>query len=597
MRTRSLAGLSLACILVSAGVDAQEPIQQTVVVTAAATPVTLGSAIRTVAVLTREQIRLLPVHSVADALRLVSSVDVRSRGERGVQTDFTVRGAGFGEALVLVDGVRLNDPQSGHHNGDIPVPLESIERIEVLLGPGSSLFGADAFGGTINIITRRDVIPASGSIEAGSFGYVGGRGQAGAARGSVRQSFAASAERSDGFTFARDFVRAVVRSDTSIGQDTHVSAAFLSNDFGANGFYGASPSHEWTSQALFAADSRVGTVAGWRLDGIASYRTHGDRFLWDVRVPGVLENRHRTHAVVGSLKASRRRGATATFVAGLEGGADWIRSTNLGDHDVQRLSAFGEWRQTLGARTEIETSLRADRYTEFGAAWNPSFGLGWWATSALRFRGSTGRAFRIPTFTERYYSDPAHLARADLEPETSWSRDAGADLFLRTWQLGATLFSRDDYDVIDWLRPTTADRWRTYNVRKVDSVGVELTARRLLTHGAFVQGGYTGLRVRTSEVAQLSKYVQDVTPHAFVAAGSVALPAGLRAAPRFEFKKRRSGVTDRDATLLDLRVSRRIARWDFRVDMTNLFNDRYQEVLGVDLPGRALTASAVFGSN
>jgi iron complex outermembrane receptor protein len=323
MRTRSLAGLSLSCILVSAGVDAQEPIQQTVVVTAAATPVTLGSAIRTVAVLTREQIRLLPVRSVADAFRLVSSVDVRSRGERGLQTDFTVRGAGFGEALVLVDGVRLNDPQSGHHNGDIPVPLESIERIEVLLGPGSSLFGADAFGGTINIITRRDVIPASGSIEAGSFGYVGGRGQAGAAGGAIRSSFAASAERSDGFTFARDFVRAVVRSDTSIGQETHVSAAFLSNDLGANGFYGASPSHDWTSQALFAADSRVGTVAGWRLDGIASYRTHGDRFLWDVRVPGVLENRHRTHAVLGSLKASRRRGATATFVAGLEGGADF----------------------------------------------------------------------------------------------------------------------------------------------------------------------------------------------------------------------------------------------------------------------------------
>ena len=108
------------------------------------------------------------MHSVADALRLVSSVDVQSRGERGVQTDFTVRGAGFGEALVLVNGVRLNDPQSGHHNSDIPVPLESIERIEVLLGPGSSLFGADAFGGAINIFTRRDVIPASGLIEAGS---------------------------------------------------------------------------------------------------------------------------------------------------------------------------------------------------------------------------------------------------------------------------------------------------------------------------------------------------------------------------------------------------------------------------------------------
>jgi hypothetical protein len=113
----------------------------------------------------------------------------------------------------------------------------------------------------------------------------------------------------------------------------------------------------------------------------------------------------------------------------------------------------------------------------------------------------------------------------------------------------------------------------------------------------FEQGGYTGLRVRTSEVAQLSKYVQDVTPHALVAAASLPLPGGLRAAPRFEYKQRRSGAADREATLLDLRVSRRVARWDFRVEMTNLLDDRYQEVLGVDLPRRAVTASAVIGSN
>ena len=288
---------------------------------------------------------------------------------------------------MLVDGVRLNDPQSGHHNSDIPVPLESIERIEVLLGPGSSLFGADAFGGTINIITRRDVIPASGSIEAGSFEYVGGRGQAGAARGSVRQSFAASAERSDGFTFARDFVRAVVRSDTS-------------NWPGYARFGGVPLERFWGERLLrrlaIPRMDKSGALRRGQPRGNRRRLAAGRHRVLYVRMgiasSGTCASRRSREsaphdAVVGSLKASRRRGATATFVAGLDGGADWIRSTNLGDHDVQRLSAFGEWRQTLGARTEIETSLRADRYTEFGAAWNPSFGLGWWATSALGFAG------------------------------------------------------------------------------------------------------------------------------------------------------------------------------------------------------------------
>src|SRR5687767_10500566 len=160
-----------AAILVSlfSPAAAQTPIppyRQTVVVTAAATPVELGSITRTMTIITRDQIDALPAHTIADVLRLTASVDVRARGERGVQTDFAIRGANFGQMLVLVNGVRLNDAQSGHHNGDIPVPLDAVERIEVLHGPGSSLFGADAFGGTINVITRKAASRASGVVQS-----------------------------------------------------------------------------------------------------------------------------------------------------------------------------------------------------------------------------------------------------------------------------------------------------------------------------------------------------------------------------------------------------------------------------------------------
>jgi outer membrane cobalamin receptor len=155
------------------GAAAQQPpaLQETVVVTGSATPVAFGNLTRTVRVISREEIARLPARSVADLLRLLANVDVRARGPRGVQTDFTLRGAGFGQALVLVDGLRLNNAQSGHHNGDIPVLVEDIERIEVLAGPGSALFGADAFGGTINVITRRGrgrLAPRSSRARTGS---------------------------------------------------------------------------------------------------------------------------------------------------------------------------------------------------------------------------------------------------------------------------------------------------------------------------------------------------------------------------------------------------------------------------------------------
>jgi len=587
-----IGAVALVLTLPALAAAAQGPFRQDVVVTAAATPVELGTVTRTLTVITRDQMARLPVHSIADVLRLTASVDVRARGERGVQTDFAIRGANFGQMLVLVDGVRLNDAQSGHHNGDIPVPLDAVERIEVLHGPGSSIFGADAFGGTINVITRKEASPASGLVQAGSFGLVAGRGQVGLARGATREVLAAAVDRSSGFMVERDFVTAGVSSQTSFGERTGVLASYLWKDFGANGFYGNAPSHEWTNQTLLAADHRLGTAAGWQFGGTASYRTHGDHFLFDVRRPGVSENRHRTHAALGAIRASRGIGDRGSVTTGLEGGADWVRSSNLGDHDTRRVSGFAEWRYAPGASTQLDAGLRVDRYTEFGTAWSPSLGAGWWPSAAVRLRASAGRAFRVPTFTERYYSDPANWARPEVHAETAWAGETGADLFPASgWMVTATVFGRLDHDVIDWLRPTTAERWRTYNIRDVDTVGAEITARKTLPDGSFLQAGYTALDVQAAAVTQLSKYVLDYAPHSVAVAASIALPSAMQLAPRLEYKRRTRSTGKSDYAVLDLRVSRRFGRYEVRIEGTNLGNASYQEVLGVAMPGRAVSVS------
>src|SRR5262245_7938382 len=220
-------GVALIAVAAAVPAAAQDGFRQTVVVTAAARPVELGSVTRAMTVITREQIALLPVESVADALRLAASVDVRARGVRGTQSDFAVRGATFGQMLVLVDGVRLNDAQSGHHNGDIPVPLDAVERIEVLYGPDSSLFGAEAFGGTINIVTRRSTDGPSFVVQGGSFGLAGGRAEGALERGAVREFLAVSADRSSGFMYDRDFKSSIVQSRTAIGDRSNIGVSYL----------------------------------------------------------------------------------------------------------------------------------------------------------------------------------------------------------------------------------------------------------------------------------------------------------------------------------------------------------------------------------
>ena len=582
-------------LTIAASAGAQGPFRQDVVVTAAATPVELGTVTRTITVITRDQISQLPVHSIADVLRLTAAVDVRARGERGVQTDFSIRGANFGQMLVLVDGVRLNDAQSGHHNGDIPIPLEAVERIEILHGPGSSIFGADAFGGTVNVITRKTAPPVSAAVESGSFGLVSARAQASATRGSLREIIAVAADRSSGFMFERDFVTAAFSSQTSIGDRTGILASYLWKDFGANGFYGNAPSHEWTNQTLVAVDHRLGGWEGWQLGANASYRTHGDHFLFDVRRPGVSENFHRTHATLATLRASRTTGGRGSITAGTEGGADWVRSTNLGNHDTSRVSAFAEWRFAPAASTQLDAGLRVDRYSEFGASWSPSLGVGWWPSALVRLRASAGRAFRVPTFTERYYSDPANLARPEVHAETAWAEEVGADVFAGDgWTAAATMFARQDHDVIDWLRPTTAERWQTYNIRDVDTFGAEFSVRRSWTGGSFIQAGYSVLDVNAAAVTQLSKYVLDYAPHSVVVAASVAMPFRARLAPRVEIKRRTRSTGESSYAVVDLRLSRRFGMYEVRAQGTNLGGADYQEVLGVAMPGRAGTISLAF---
>lgn len=547
----------------------------------------MGTVTRTLTVITREQIEALPAHSIADVLRLASSVDVRARGIRGVQTDFAVRGANFGQMLVLVDGIRLNDAQSGHHNGDLPVALDDVERIEILHGPGSALFGADAFGGTVNVITRRSVDRPTLQVQGGSFGLAGGRGEAGFERGSIQQTVGIASERSSGFIYDRDYASLIARGRTSVGDKSSVSFAFLRKEFGANNFYGGNaPSREWTNQTLLNGDHQFGAAAGWTLTGRGSYRTHGDHFIFNQENPALSDNRHRTHAVLGELAASRRV-RTGAVTIGVESGGDWIRSTNLGDHDLNRVSAFGEWRQEIGRRVQVDGALRVDRYSQFGASWNPSAGIGWWLADAVRLRASAARAFRVPTFTERYYSDPANLARAEVGPETAWAGEGGADVFLRGgWMLQATFFGRADSDVIDWLRPTVADRWQTYNVRDVDTLGFEIGAQKTFARGAFVNLQFTGVDLDAAAVTQLSKYVLDYAPRSFTAAGLLPLPGAFSVAPRIEYRRRSRPAGTSDYVLVDARVSRRIGRLgDVFIEGSNLLDREYQEIAGVRMPG------------
>jgi len=271
-------------------VSAQTPrVHESVVVSGSAEPVPFDSVGRAVWVLTRDDMARLPIRSVEDILRFASSVDVRARSPY-VQADFSIRGGSFGQTLVLLDGVRINDAQSGHHNSDFPVTLDDIERVEVLLGTGSSLFGADALGGTINIITRGPSSQPEFSAVGGEHGLAGARTRLSFGEGQLQQTVSADFIRSSGFKDDRDFENVALSSRTAFGRETRVQIGFVRKDFGAEGFYGPAPSRERTDQTI-AALTHGFSLSNWRSTVQAMYRSHGDRFLYDPRQPAAVPKR------------------------------------------------------------------------------------------------------------------------------------------------------------------------------------------------------------------------------------------------------------------------------------------------------------------
>ena len=556
-------------------------IRETVVVTGSVSPDALGSLGRTIVILTKEDLARLPVSTPIDALRLVPSVEVRERGPRGVQADFAIRGAAFGQALVLVNGARLNDAQSGHHNGDIPVSLLDVERIEVLLGGGASVHGADAVGGAINVITRRAGPRFASDIAFGQHDLVEAAAAVSLAARPVEHVFSGEFNRSTGFAPHRDHDVKLARYQGTIQTRTTLSLAYLDKEFGAAGFYGPSPSREWTDQTLVSGEHRFEPHGSSLLSIDGAYRSHGDRFVYDWRRPELSDNQHRTHAVSGNARWRTALGAATQLSLGASAGRDAVDSTSLGEHTFSRAGGVVELRQAIGSRLVVQPGVRVDHYNVFGTAWSPAIAASGWILPTLRWRTATGRSFRVPTYTELYYRDPNHLASDDLVPERAWSTDVGVDAYARGWTASATAFGRWDEDVIDWVRAVPTERWHTTNIRDVDTRGVELGVTRRLGAALWAMR-YTGLRAEAPTLALLSKYVLDYAPHALSLSGATTWRR-IDLGSHVTYARRADG---REYWVTDLRVAYPVGRAEVYADVANAFDQAYQEVKGADMPGR-----------
>jgi iron complex outermembrane receptor protein len=567
--------------------------EERVVVTGSYGAVPLEETDRSVSVVEVGQ-SLSVYRSWADALEQDSSVDVQQRVP-GTSADLSIRGTTFEETLILVNGLRLNDVQTGHNNLDLTFPFESVQRIEVLKGAGSTLYGSDAMGGAVNFITA---IPQTSEIRLGAGIGNWGTNQQNGALTLVRKQFAEQLtfvrELSTGFILDRDYRNLAIASESGINTALGRSDVLLGisdRPYGAAGFYGVPPttlSWERDKGWLAAWTQPIGT----QTSADFGYRRHTDEYIFIKSDPSLYENNHIATYYQAALRRFEKIGENIRVYYGVDGLREHIESNNLGIHTRDQGGVYVSFDARALKRFSFNVGVREELYTAGHQVFSPSVSGAYWVNSRVKLHASASHAFRLPDYTELYYSDPLHMGNPLLKPEYTWSFEGGVQISLtRNLVVDGDVFHHRDHDVIDYARAASAGPSEPYmaeNIQKLSFTGAEISLRWQLPRQQRVELSYTGMHgtgATLNDVQYL--YVFNYPVNAGLATWWSRTPGGLDSRFRVAAVQRyNSGAYP----LVEWTVGRQFRYVKPYLQLMNLTDTKYEEIAGVPMPGRGFIA-------
>jgi outer membrane cobalamin receptor len=611
--TLSLVPVTLAAIVAASALTfaqnapapSTSPVQahsETMVVLGSATPVPLAESSRPVTVLPIKSMALA-AESPQDILRQDSSVFLEERGAGGGQADIVLQGGSFEQTLVLLNGFRINDAQTAHHNLDLPVPMEAMDSIKVLEGAGSTLHGVDALSGVVDFLTAapdRDTLRlrmGEGSFEANEESLL-----AGGERGKWSGRLTADRNFSTGFMADRDFRNEDASTEMWHGTRLGVTDLLLAGSdrsFGANQFYGDWPSWERTKGLFAGIRQELGpqTVAAF------AFRRHTDDYVLLRDNPAAYENNHIDGSWQATLRYTQPVKKNSALLMGLESDGDSIRSFNfsegvtspaLGIHARNRGAGYvdldlhpesGRWTYSVGAREEIFSGGAL-------AVFSPQMAASLRVTERLKLRANGGYGFRIPTYTDLYYSDPTTVGNPNLKPESAWSGNAGAD-----WNASSKLtlslggFYSQQHNTIDYVRAVSTQPWAAMNLSGLHFAGAESTLQWMPTRRQTVRASWTMVHGAQSALHGLqSVYIFNYPVNNLQASWTADLGRSFTVANFVQVAQRyqQTAYPVWNATL-----AHDAGRLRPYLRLTNLSNTGYQEISGVAMPPRAIMGGFV----
>ncbi|MCT4673619.1 MAG: TonB-dependent receptor [Prolixibacteraceae bacterium] len=458
--------------------EPQEDIPE-VVVSAKRVPVLLSDVNRSITVIDRKEIQLAAVQSIQDLLEYAMSVDFRQRGGMGVQTDMSIRGGSSEQVAVLINGMCINDPQTGHNTLNLPIPLDAVKRIEILNGASSVNYGVNAFTGAINIITDADdVSSVSVDINSGSYGFMKTGVSASLASNKMTHFVSASHKKSDGYIDNTDFKISNLYYSGKVKfkeSDLRGQIGYVDNAFGANSFYTPKYPDQYEHVKTSFASLQWKNNGFLHLSPSVYYRRGVDHFkLYRDRTVAPswykTDNYHRTD-VIGANVDGWFEWALGKTSLGYNFRSEAILSNKLGEqrdhsksipgveeasythgHERQNHSAFlshdvkmGNWDFSLSYMVIKNSDLKENFFHA------PGLDLGWRISENFRWVASVNKALRMPTYTDLYYDSPTSKGNINLNPEEAWTFETGVKYYNHNWKSNINVFHRKGSNIIDWV--------------------------------------------------------------------------------------------------------------------------------------------------
>ena len=533
-----------------------------------------------------------------DLLQQVSGIDIRRRGVPGTQADLYIRGGGFDQTLLLIDGMKMDDIQTGHHTLNLLLPIQLIERIEIIKGPASRIFGQNAFNGAINIVTKSlpklDKKQFEMLVSNPTFGSFKQFGFLINSRLSLKEKFNAqltfSRSKSDGYRYNTDYSNDFFFFKSEIKTQKNpiiITSGFTEKKFGANGFY-ASPTatdqYEETQASFLGISTLLGSEK-FLVRPKLYWRRGQDEYIYIRNNPSVYRNLHKTNKIYLDFSFSKLF-ESSRLNFGIDLSNSSISSNNLGDHNRFTTSLYADYTfKTKDNKLSFSPGLSISNFSDMSTHFFPGIDVGFDVNEKINLYANYGKTYRIPTYTDLYYSDRNTIGNPDLNPEHAITNEIGIKYSNENIDVSSSFFTRKSSNIIDYVKQSEQDKWEATNIRNLDTNGFDLSFLYKISLYNSLRIGYTYLFDK-SYVSQVnySRYAINSLRHQLNTRLALKYSNKITHTLISRFGERSNKVSH---IVYDSNLKYQLSENSyFFINVNNIFNEEYYETNLVPMPGR-----------